>query len=69
MSKVKELKEKTKAELEKLLKTKQEELRILRFKHAGGELKDVKSIGVGKKMIARILTLINVNDTFHDTKK
>ncbi|MDO8572115.1 MAG: 50S ribosomal protein L29 [bacterium] len=55
----KELLEKTENELETLLKTKQSELRALRFKAASRELKDVRDIREARSVIARILSLLS----------
>lgn len=54
----KELREKTKAEIEKILLEKREALRELRFKKAGGELKNVREIGHIRRTIAQILTIM-----------
>ncbi len=58
--KAKELKEKSEAELQKLLKEKREKLREARFVLATGRLKNVNEIKNIKKDIARILTLLNL---------
>ncbi|MFA6534420.1 MAG: 50S ribosomal protein L29 [Patescibacteria group bacterium] len=54
-----ELKDKSTAELQKLLKADREALRDLRFKAANKQLKNVRLLGLAKKGIARILTLLN----------
>jgi len=55
----KELKNKSIAELHKLLAETREKSRELRFKDAGKQLKNVREIRVIKKEIAHILTLLN----------
>jgi len=56
---IKELREKTKGELQKLLASLREKLRQLRFRVASKQLKDVREVRETRKMIARILTIIN----------
>lgn len=56
--KVRELQQKTKSELQKLLQDNQERLRELRFDLAAGKVKNVREIRKVKKNIARILTLL-----------
>ncbi len=58
--KIKELKQKSEIELQKLLQESREKLRELRFKVALKQLKKVMKIRDVKKMIARILTLLNI---------
>ena len=53
-----ELRQKSKAELQKLLQASQERLRQLRFDLAAGKIKNVREIRKIKKEIARILTLL-----------
>ncbi len=53
-----ELRQKTKEELEKLLKENREKLRQLRFDLTAGKVKNVREIRKTKKEIARILTLL-----------
>lgn len=55
----KELKEKTAVELQKLLKVNREKVRDLRFKIANKQLKNLKEVAKAKKIVARILTLVN----------
>lgn len=55
----KELKEKTDKELHDLLKTQREEMRDLRFKVENRQLKNVRELRNTKRLIARILTLMN----------
>ena len=55
----KELKNKSLKELNELLKKNREVLRDLRFKVSAKQLKNIKEISQVKKVIARILTLIN----------
>ncbi len=57
--KAKELRKKSKADLEKLLTKTQDDLRLLRFKKAGGELKNVRELAKTRRLIARILTILN----------
>jgi large subunit ribosomal protein L29 len=54
-----ELRQKSKAELQKLLQDNRERLRQLRFDLAAGKVKNVREIRRTKKEIARILTIIN----------
>ncbi|RMD58941.1 50S ribosomal protein L29 [Candidatus Parcubacteria bacterium] len=55
----KDLKNKSEAELHRLLAEMREKLRELRFKDANRQLKDVREIRQIRKTIARILTLLN----------
>ncbi len=55
---VKELKQKPKKELQKLLQNNQDKLRQLRFDLASGKVKNVREIRQIKKDIARILTTL-----------
>jgi large subunit ribosomal protein L29 len=57
--KAKELRQKSEAELKKLLQEKRERLRALRFDLVSGKVKNVREIRETKKDIARILTLLN----------
>jgi len=57
--KFKEIKNKTEAELQKMLKSNREKLRDLRFKVANKQLKNIKELAEIKKDIARILTVLN----------
>lgn len=57
----KELKNKSKDELNKILSDSRDKLRDSRFKVANRQLKDVSSIKKIKKDIARILTIFNKN--------
>jgi large subunit ribosomal protein L29 len=59
MTKIKELREKNKEELKKLLTEKEEVVRKLRFEIASKQIKNVKDLKNNRKEIARILTLIN----------
>ena len=56
--KIKELRQKSKDELQKNLEDGKEKLRQLRFDLASGKIKNVREIRKIKKEIARILTLI-----------
>ena len=57
--KTKELKHKTKEELERLLEDSKEKLRILRFDIQLKQSKNVREIRKAKKLVAKILTFIN----------
>ena len=57
--KIKELRRKPKAELEKMLRDSRDEMRKLRFDLASGKVKNVKAIRAIKKDIARILTILH----------
>lgn len=57
--KFKEIKDKPKTELERMLKDEREALREMRFKVANRGLKSVRNIRKAKQTVARILTLIN----------
>lgn len=59
--KIKELKEMKEGDLQHLLSETRNKLRELRFKDASGQLKDVREIREGKKLVARVLTLLKVN--------
>lgn len=56
--KIKELRDKTKEELDDLLKIKRESWRSLRFRISNKETKDVRELRETKKTIAQILTLL-----------
>ncbi|PIR72245.1 MAG: 50S ribosomal protein L29 [Candidatus Nealsonbacteria bacterium CG10_big_fil_rev_8_21_14_0_10_36_24] len=56
--KTKELKQKSKDELQKLLQNLREKLRQLRFNLASGKVKNIREIRQIKKDIARILTML-----------
>jgi len=59
MAKSKELRLKPEEELNQLLSESQKKLRELRFNLASGKVKNVRTIRVLKKDIARILTILN----------
>jgi len=59
MVKTEELRLKQEEELNQLLSESQKKLRELRFNLAGGKVKNVRTIRVLKKGIARILTILN----------
>jgi len=61
--KIKELRQKSKSEMQKLLQDSREKLRQLNFDLAGGKVKNVKGIHQAKKDIARILTLEKQEET------
>ncbi|MFH1171760.1 MAG: 50S ribosomal protein L29 [bacterium] len=54
---VKELKEKTDAELQVLLRSERDRVRDLRFKISQDQHKDVRDLREARKLVARILTL------------
>ncbi len=56
--KLEELKQKTKKELEDLIKDSREKLRQLYFDLSAGKVKNVREVRRMKKEIARMLTLI-----------
>lgn len=56
--KIRELKQKPKEELQKILIENREHLRVLRFNLLSGKVKNVREIRGIKKDIARILTLL-----------
>lgn len=60
--KAKEIKNKTKTDLQKMLSEKREALRVFRFGAAGAKSKNVKEGRVIRKDIARILTVMNVGE-------
>lgn len=55
---IKELKNKSAEELQKLLRESREELRVFRFDLAAGKVKNVSAIREVRKRIARILTFL-----------
>jgi len=55
----KELINKEKSELEKLLASTRAKLRELRFKDSNKQLKNIREIRVTRELIAKILTVIN----------
>jgi len=57
--KIRELRQKSSAELKKTLIDLRDKLRELRFNLAGGKVKNIKEIHQIKKDIAKILTLLN----------
>jgi len=59
MAKSKELRIRPEEELNQLLSESQKKLRELRFNLASGKVKNVRTIRVLKKDIARILTILN----------
>ena len=61
--KLKELKEKSAGELEKMLREERENVRALRFAVATNQESKVRKIRASRKTIARILTLIKQNAT------
>ena len=54
-----ELRQKSKDDLQKSLAEEREKLRQLRFDLAAGKVKNIRQIREVKKIIARILTLLN----------
>lgn len=59
--KTKELEQKSKKELQKLIQDLREKLRQLRFGLVSGKIKNVKEIRKIKRDIARILTILNMS--------
>jgi len=59
--KIKELREKNKGELNRILIEKKEIIRKIRFDIASKQVKNNKELDKAKKDIARIMTLINEN--------
>lgn len=59
---IKELNQKSKVELKKLLEENREKLRQLRFDLISGKVKNVREIRRTKKNIARILTLLRAKE-------
>ena len=57
--KIKELKIKSEKELQQTLKEEREHLRELKFDLASKKLKKVRELRESKKLIARVLTLMN----------
>ncbi len=57
--KVAELKQKTKEDLQKMVNELKEKLRQFRFDLSSGKVKNVKSIRMARKDIARIFTTLN----------
>lgn len=55
---IKELREKTEQELQKLLKLHREQVRDLRFKVAAKQHKDVRELRDEKRTVAKILTVL-----------
>ena len=58
---IKELKEMKEGDLQHLLADTRNKLRELRFRIASGQLKDVREVRENKKLVAEILTLLNLN--------
>ena len=61
--KIKELRLKSKKELQDTLVKLRDKLRELRFNLAGGKVKNIKEVHQTKKDIARILSLLNEQRT------
>jgi len=57
--KIAELRQKSKDELQGLLQNSREKLRQLRFDLVSGKVKNIREIRMGRKEIARILTIFN----------
>jgi len=60
MAKKLDLKNHSKEDLVKLVETKREELRVLRFGAAGSKNRDVKAAAKLRKEVARALTRLNL---------
>ena len=67
--KTKELQQKSKSELQKILSDNREKLRQLRFDLAAGKVKNVREVRKIKKDIARILTLLRITNQYESTNK
>ena len=59
MNNLKELRGKSKEELEKMLKAQREVVRDFRFKDSNKQLKNVRDLRNAKKDVAKILTVLN----------
>jgi len=57
--KIKELRQKSKDDLNKILQDNKEKMRQIRFDLSSGKVKNVREINKIKKDIARILTILN----------
>jgi large subunit ribosomal protein L29 len=57
--KIKELRQKSKDDLNKILQDDREKVRQIRFDMSSGKVKNVREINKIKKDIARILTILN----------
>jgi len=66
--KIRELRQKSKKELQESLSGLRNKLRELRFNLSGGKVKNIKEIHQTKKNIAKILTLLNEHER-RKTKK
>jgi ribosomal protein L29 len=55
---IQELKNKPDTELERMIETKNDELRVLRFDLAAGKVKDISKIRDARKTVARIQTFL-----------
>ncbi|MFH1745368.1 MAG: 50S ribosomal protein L29 [bacterium] len=62
MTEIKELKNKSKKELQKILSESREKLRDLRFKDANKQVKNVREIRVERKTVARVMFLLNISE-------
>ncbi len=62
MKSYKELQKKENKDLHRLLAEYREQLRLLRFKVANNQLKDVSQMSKAKKTVARILTMLNYKE-------
>ncbi len=58
--KISEIKTKTKKELEKMYRSEQDKLRLLRFDIKLKQSKNVREIRKARKLIAQILTILNI---------
>lgn len=67
--KIKELRQKSPAEMQKMLSELREKLRDMRFKVSQRQLKKVREIRQTKKTISRIVTLLNENRKKEQKKK
>lgn len=62
---IKELREKSEQELQKLLKLHREQVRDLRFKVAAKQHKDVRELRVEKRTVAKILSILKEKHIVH----
>ena len=56
---IQEMKNKAVGELERFIKDKNDELRVLRFDLAAGKVKDISKLREAKKAVARAKTFLN----------
>ncbi len=66
---IQELKNKSTPELEKLFRDYQEQLHGLKFDLAAGKVKNVTTLRVLRKNIARVLTFLHLREGSHNNLK